>query len=79
MAQDEASKLAEQIVNNLIPLNQVQPAQEKGASVINSLLQSLGLGQAPAQAAPPLNAPLPRFGGVGPNGQPIIIPPQQRR
>lgn len=78
MADDASSELAKGILRNIIPLESFGTAYTNGANAVQGLLRSLGLNQAPAQAAPPLNQPLPRFGGIGPDGQPIIIPPQGR-
>jgi hypothetical protein len=53
-----------------------------GAQRINEglqeLLRMLGLtgGQQPA---PPIDQPLPRFGGLDEQGNPIVIPPDRRR
>lgn len=79
MADDVASEIARNIVRNIIPLESFGNAYTQGSNAVQGILQRLGITQPPvaAQPVPPLNAPLPRFGGVGPDGQPIIIPPGQ--
>ena len=59
---DEASELAKNIARNVVPLNAGQDVvgpYQAGENMVLKLLQSLGLMGQP-QAAPPLNAPLPR-------------------
>lgn len=75
MAEDAGSELARGILHNIIPLEAFGKGYTNTVDAAQQLLQRLGIGAQPAPAAPPLNQPLPRFGGVGPDGQPIIIPP----
>ena len=76
---DAPSELAQGILRNIIPLDtfgQIGQGLDKTAAAAQALLQRMGVMQPPAQAAPPMNQPLPRFGGIDPRtGQPIIVPP----
>jgi len=75
MAQDAGSELARNILHNIIPLESFGQGYTATTDAAKALLQRLGVGQPPQQPAPPINAPLPRFGGMDANGQPIIVPP----
>ena len=74
MAEDAGSDLARNILRNLIPLEtfgQIGQGVDKMGQQAMSVLQQLGLISPPAQAAPPLNQPLPQ---VDPRTGQVIYP-----
>ena len=64
MADGADSELAKKILRNLIPLDSfgaIGQGVDKMGQQAMSVLQQLGLMSPPAQAAPPINQPLPQM------------------
>ena len=76
---DDPKQFGEQIAQGLPGVGILMMLRKMGEagmpSGLERAMQMLGLRQ---QAAPPLNQPLPRHGGMDEQGNPIIIPPQGR-
>ena len=79
MAADDPKNMGESIAQGLPGvgiLMMLRKMSEGGMpSGLERAMEMLGLRQ---PAAPPLNQPLPRHGGMDAQGNPIIIPPQGR-
>ena len=74
MADGADSELAKNIIKNLIPLDafgKIGQGVDAAGQKVMSVLQQLGLVSPPAQAAPPLNQPLPQ---VDPRTGQVIYP-----
>ncbi len=59
-------------VSGVLPFEQIGQMGQQGIGALMQLLQRLGLG---GPQPPPINEPLPQWGGLDEQGNPIIIPP----